>query len=78
MICDFAELESVKYSSGESLLKVNQLYGNVWEFTKNDNTKEVICKGGDNKVPSFVMNNELSLKILKNQRNFSIGIRLEY
>lgn len=78
LISDLHNNDIVDYLSSESLLKINQLYGNVWEFTYSDSSKYVNCKGGDNKIPSFMMNNMLTLKTSKENRYFSIGFRLVY
>ena len=64
----------------KSLMNVNQLYGNVWEFTKSmeieNNNLYVYAKGGDWKIPRFLLNNNLKLLLPKDNRNYSIGFRL--
>jgi formylglycine-generating enzyme required for sulfatase activity len=78
IICDINEKELINFTSSESLMKVNMLYGNVWEFLRSDNDRIVHCKGGDNVTPNFIMNNDLVFKIQKESRLYSVGIRLIY
>lgn len=77
---EFADVISCNDVESKSLMNVNQLYGNVWEFTKsieieNDNLY-VYTKGGDWKIPRFLLNNNLKLLLPKDNRNYSIGFRL--
>jgi hypothetical protein len=78
IICDINEKELINFTSSESLMKVNMLYGNVWEFLRSDNDRIVHCKGGDNVTPNFIMNNDLIFQIPKESRLYSVGIRLIY
>ena len=80
-VTDFSIQKSICDKYDESLFGLNQLYGNVWEYTTNikKNNKdeiEVCLKGGDWKVPKIVMNNSLSFYIKKNISNYSTGFRI--
>ena len=68
---------SVLDESYISLMGINQLFGNVWEYTKTVNlNNEVIIKGGDHHTPSFIINTELKMIINKSLRKNNIGFRL--
>ena len=77
LISDINDKELINLTYSESLMNINMLYGNVWEFLKT-NDKLVSCKGGDNFTPNFIMNNDLVFKIKKECRLYSVGIRLIY
>lgn len=56
------------------------LYGNTWEYTttvKNSEDKTLVClKGGDWKVPNFILNNNLKMYLEKDIRDYSTGFRI--
>mgnify|MGYP001160806701 CR=1 FL=1 len=68
---------SIRNNNYTSLMGINQLFGNVWEFTSSTNDiNEVIVKGGDFKTPSFLLNSDLKLFLVKSFRKYNIGFRL--
>lgn len=78
--CDFLDENEVD-KGNKSLIGLNNLYGNVWEFTstirKNvDSEIEVCLKGGDSDTPKFILNNNLRLFLTKINRNMKTGLRL--
>ncbi len=78
---EFSNKESVNNSRFESLMGLTELYGSVWEFTStikksDDDIIEVCLKGGDWKVPNFILNNNLQMFISKDSRDYCTGFRI--
>ena len=77
---NFSCVESVLDRKFESLMGLYQLYGNVWEFTQSmvveDNETKICTKGGDWKVPNFVLNKNLKMFVKKFDSDNSIGFRM--
>lgn len=77
---DFDNLLSADFGK-TSLLGFNQLYGNVWEYTRsinktNDDVIEVCLKGGDSLFPDFIMNNNLKLYLPRDITGLQTGFRI--
>lgn len=72
-------LRSVTSDMYKSLLGVNQLYGNAWQYTKTitkDDNSKVCVKGGDYIIPMFILNNMLKMNVPIENRKHNIGFRI--
>lgn len=77
---EFTDILSCQNSRSVSLMGLVHLYGNTWEYTttvKNSEDKTLVClKGGDWKVPNFILNNNLKMYLEKDIRDYSTGFRI--
>lgn len=76
---EFSGIKASDNSSSISLMGVDQLYGNIWEYTSDIKIKDykifIYAKGGDWKIPNFILNNDLKMLLQKDSRNYSVGFR---
>ena len=78
---NLSEIKPINYFYNESLLGFRQLYGNAWEYTNtfeigSYNQTFVCLKGGNEMIPNFCLNKDLSLLINKYDNNHSTGFRI--
>ena len=78
---EFTDILSCQDSTSVSLMGLVHLYGNTWEYTtttkNNENMPTTVClKGGDWKVPNFILNKNLKMYIEKDSRDYSTGFRI--
>ena len=69
------------HKGSESLMGINNLYGNVWEYTSsirkiNKSEIEICLKGGDTLTPKFILNNKLKLYLPKWCQHYQTGFRV--
>lgn len=77
---DVNDIYSTRIENYKSLMNVNQLFGNTWEYTssiKFENKKIHVCvKGGDYKIPQFILNKDLKMFLDCSNRSYNISFRL--
>ena len=56
-------------------MKIYHMYGNVWEYTStlsvDDQIINVCLKGGDFKIPSFLLSKDLKMNIERVKKEFN-------
>lgn len=71
------DLKSVNNEDQISLMGINQLFGNVWQYTSSKNKdSKIIVKGGDYLTPQFILNTNLKMEIPSENRKYNIGFRI--
>lgn len=77
---NLSNIEAANNTNYESLMGLFHLYGNVWEYTSTieiENQDINVClKGGDYKVPNFLLNSQLKMLLDRECKKYSTGFRI--